>query len=57
MQFTDNTKKIASSIAGVAFAIAIGIQTFVFGKNDLENLTQKVEQLSQRIKILEKQSH
>jgi len=53
MQLNDNAKKMTTTVAGIVFAIAIGLQTFLFGKNDLQTLTQKVDQLSQRIEILE----
>jgi polyhydroxyalkanoate synthesis regulator phasin len=56
MQLSDNTKKLATTIAGLAFAIAIGVQTFLFGKNDMQTLTEKVDQLSQRIELLEQRS-
>lgn len=49
----DNMKKIAVSGSAIALAIAMGLQTFVFGTNDIQALKQEVQNLSARIAKLE----
>lgn len=49
----DKTKKIAMGISGIALAIAMGAQTFVFGKNDLQTLKDQVAELSLKLEALE----
>lgn len=41
------------AITGSSIAIAMGLQTFVFGNTDIQKLKEKVEQLSQQITKLE----
>ncbi len=49
----ENVKKIAISGSAIALAIAMALQTFVFGQNDLQTLKEDVAKLSERIAILE----
>jgi thymidine phosphorylase len=49
----DNVKKIAMSGSAIVLAIAMGLQTFVFGQNDLQTLKNEVMKLSERIVKLE----
>lgn len=49
----DNMKKVAISGSAIALAIAMGLQTFVFGTNDIQALKQEVQHLSARIAKLE----
>ena len=46
-------KKHAVTASAIAFAIAMGLQTFVFGSSDVQNLKQEVAQLTERIAKLE----
>ena len=46
-------KKHAVTGSAIAFAIAMGLQTFVFGSSDVQNLKQEVAQLSERLAKLE----
>jgi thymidine phosphorylase len=49
----DNVKKIAMSGSAIVLALAMGLQTFVFGQNDLQTLKNEVMKLSERIAKLE----
>lgn len=49
----DNVKKIAFSISALVLAIAMVLQTFIFGKNDMQTLKDEITQLTKRITKLE----
>lgn len=49
----ENVKKIAVGGSAIVLAIAMGLQTFVFGQNDLQTLKEEVLKLSERIAKLE----
>jgi hypothetical protein len=49
----ENIKKIATGGSVIALAIAMGLQTFVFGKSDIQTLKDEVAQLTHRIAKLE----
>ena len=49
----EKVKKIAVGGSAVALAIAMGLQTFVFGSNDMQTLKEEVAKLSERITKLE----
>jgi hypothetical protein len=49
----DNVKNIAMSCSAIVLAIAMGLQTFVFGQNDLQALKNEVVKLSERMAKLE----
>jgi hypothetical protein len=46
-------KKIAVSISAGALALALGIQTFVFGQTDLQKLQTEVAELTKRLVDIE----
>ena len=50
---SENLKKIAVGGSALALAVAMGIQTFVFGQNDMQTLKSAVVELSERIAKLE----
>jgi len=50
---SENIKKIAISSSAIALAIAMGLQTFIFGKNDTQTMKEEITQLSDRIAKLE----
>lgn len=49
----ENIKKIAISGSAIALAVAMGLQTFVFGTNDIQSLKEAMQNLSARIAKLE----
>lgn len=49
----DIIKKHAVTGSALAFAVVMGLQTFVFGGNDLQTLKQQVAELSERLAKLE----
>ena len=49
----ETVKKIAISGSAIALAIAMALQTFVFGQNDLQTLKEDLAKLSERMAILE----
>ena len=49
----DLIKKHAVTGSAIAFAIAMGLQTFVFGSSDVQTIKQQVAQLSERLAKLE----
>jgi len=49
----ETVKKIAISGSAIALAIAMALQTFVFGQNDLQTLKEDLAKLSERVAILE----
>jgi len=49
----ESVKKIAISGSAIALAIAMALQTFVFGQNDLQTLKEDLAKLSERMAILE----
>ena len=49
----EKIKTIAVGASAIAFAIAMGLQTFVFGNSDLQSLKEDVAKLSERIAKLE----
>lgn len=49
----DNIKKIAVGGSAIALAIAMGLQTFVFGHSDMQILKEEVVKLSERVAKLE----
>jgi hypothetical protein len=53
----ENIKKIALSGSAIALAISMGLQTFIFGKSDIQTLKDEVIQLSERVAKLEKPIH
>ncbi len=50
----ENIKKMALGGSALALAIVMGLQTFIFGKNDIQTLKEEVTQLSERMAKLEK---
>lgn len=50
---SENMKKIAVSGSAIALAIAMGLQTFIFGQSDIQTLKEDVARLSERITQLE----
>lgn len=50
---SENIKKIAVGGSAIALAIAMGLQTFIFGQNDLQMLKDDVLKLSEKIAKLE----
>lgn len=46
-------KKHAVSGSALVLAISMGLQTFVFGSNDVQTLKQQVKELSERLAKLE----
>lgn len=51
---SENMKKYAMTASGLALAIAMGLQTFVFGHNDMQTLKQEIAELSERVAKLER---
>lgn len=49
----ETIKKYAVSGSAVALSIAMAIQTFVFGQNDLQKIKEEVASLSERMAQLE----
>ncbi len=49
----DSIKKHTVTGSALALAIAMGLQTFVFGSNDVQALKQQVAELSERLAKLE----
>jgi hypothetical protein len=49
----DNIKKIAVTGSAIALALAMGLQTFVFGQNDIQSLKDEVHKLAERLSRLE----
>lgn len=49
----DNIKKIAVGGSAIALAIAMGLQTFVFGHSDMQTIKEEVAKLSERVAKLE----
>ena len=49
----EKIKKIAVGGSALALAIAMGLQTFVFGNSDMQTLKEEVAKLSERIAKLE----
>ena len=49
----DSMKKIVAGGSAIALAIAMGLQTFVFGTSDIQTLKEEVVKLSERITKLE----
>lgn len=49
----DKFKKIAMGISAGALALAMGIQTFVFGQSDLQKLQTEVAELTKRLADIE----
>jgi hypothetical protein len=49
----EKMKKIAIGGSAVALAIAMGLQTFIFGQSDIQTLKEEVLKLSERIAQLE----
>ena len=45
--------KMALSGSGLMFAIYMGLQTFVFGKNDLQTVKEDIVKLTERVAKLE----
>jgi hypothetical protein len=43
----EKVKNIAVGTSAIAFAIAMGLQTFVFGNNDIQSLKEDVAKLEQ----------
>jgi hypothetical protein len=46
-------KKYAVSGSAITLAIAMGLQTFLFGNSDIKTLKEEVAKLSDRIAVLE----
>lgn len=46
-------KKIAVGISAGALALAMGIQSFVFGQNDIQKLQADVAELNKRLTLIE----
>jgi hypothetical protein len=49
----EKIKKLAAGGSAIALAIAMALQTFVFGQNDIEALKQEVTKISERLTKLE----
>lgn len=49
----ETLKKYAVSGSAITLAIAMELQTFVFGNNDIKILKEEVAKLSDRIAVLE----
>jgi|GEM_PF-2475518 len=49
----DTIKKIAVGGSAIALAIAMGLQTFVFGHSDMQTIKEEVSKLSERVAKLE----
>ena len=49
----EKIKKIAVGTSAVALAVAMGLQTFVFGNSDIQILKEEVLKLSERVAKLE----
>jgi thymidine phosphorylase len=49
----DSVKKIAMGGSAIVLAVAMGLQTFVFGQSDLQALKNEVMKLSERMAKLE----
>lgn len=49
----EKIKKIAVGASAIALAIAMGLQTFVFGQNDLQTLKEEVKRLTEQTAKLE----
>lgn len=49
----EKLKKITVGGSAIALAIAMGLQTFVFGNSDIQTLKEEVTKLSERIAKLE----
>lgn len=49
----EKVKNIAVGASAVALAVAMGLQTFVFGNNDIQTLKDDVAKLSERVAQLE----
>lgn len=50
---SDNIKKYVAGGSAIALSIAMALQTFVFGQNDLQKIKEEVSVLSKRIDQLE----
>lgn len=50
---TEKLKQIALGGSTIALAIAMGLQSFVFGQNDIQLLKEQVAQISERLSQLE----
>lgn len=49
----DNVKKIAVGGSALALAVAMGLQTFIFGQNDMQTMKETISALSDRVAKLE----
>jgi hypothetical protein len=49
----ENMKKVAVGGSAIALAIAMGLQTFVFGQNELQAIKENVAKLTERVAQLE----
>ena len=49
----EKIKKIAVGASAIALAIAMGLQTFVFGNSDIQILKEEVLKLSEQVAKLE----
>ena len=49
----DKIKKIAATISGIALALAMGIQTFVFGKSDMQKMNDDITAIAARVSTIE----
>jgi hypothetical protein len=49
----ETVKKYAVSGSAIILAIAMGLQTFLFGNSDIKTLKEEVATLSDRIAVLE----
>lgn len=50
----EKIKNVAVGASAIALAVAMGLQTFVFGNNDIQTLKDDVVKLSERITQLER---
>jgi hypothetical protein len=50
---SENIKKYAVSGSAIALSIAMALQTFVFGQNDLQKIKEEISALSKRIDQIE----
>lgn len=49
----ENMKKVAVGGSAIVLAIAMGLQTFVFGQGDLQGLKDSLAKLTERVTQLE----
>jgi hypothetical protein len=53
MMMNETIKKVAMGSSALALAVAMGLQTFVFGQSDLQIIKENIAQLTERVAQLE----